>query len=326
MQRYDIVVPTVGRDSLAGLLADLAAAPAPGRGEVIVVDDRLRPGVALDVSAFTRVVAGGGRGPAHARNVGWRAGSSPWVVFLDDDVRLEPGWADQLQVELAGAAPCVGGVQGRVEVPCVAGRRPTDWERNVAGLEGARWVTADMAYRRGALEQAAGFDEAFPRAFREDADLALRVLNQRWRLEQGKRTVRHPVRTAGRLVSVRVQVNNADDARMRARHGRAWRRRAGAESATRLALHVCTTAGALGAISGALAGTRRVACVAGLCWVALFAEFVWRRVAPGPRSRGEIVTMLATSALIPPVATFHRLRGEWAVRRHGSELSEAVAS
>jgi hypothetical protein len=32
-----------------------------------------------------------------------------------------------------------------------------------------------MTYRRAALTEAGGFDERFPRAYREDADLALRV-------------------------------------------------------------------------------------------------------------------------------------------------------
>lgn len=35
------------------------------------------------------MLSGGGRGPAAARNVGWRATSARWVCFLDDDV--EPG-------------------------------------------------------------------------------------------------------------------------------------------------------------------------------------------------------------------------------------------
>ena len=39
----------------------------------------------------------------------------------------------------------------------------------------ASWITADMTYRRSALAEVGGFDERFPRAFREDADLALRL-------------------------------------------------------------------------------------------------------------------------------------------------------
>ena len=65
--------------------------------------------------------------------------------------------------------------QGRFEVPLPGDRRPTDWERSTGGPGAARWATADMAYRREALAAVGGFDERFPRAYREDADLALRV-------------------------------------------------------------------------------------------------------------------------------------------------------
>ena len=41
-----------------------------------------------------------------------------------------------------------------------------------------------------------GFDERFPRAYREDADLALRVRDAGWTLHAGARTARHPVRPA----------------------------------------------------------------------------------------------------------------------------------
>jgi GT2 family glycosyltransferase len=69
----------------------------------------------------------------------------------------------------------VAATQGRVQVPLPTARRPTDWERSTAGLVTAPWITADMTYRRSALSAVGGFDERFPRAFREDSDLALRV-------------------------------------------------------------------------------------------------------------------------------------------------------
>nr|BFE77935.1 hypothetical protein GCM10020093_005360 [Planobispora longispora] len=50
-------------------------------------------------------------------------------------------------------------------------------------------------------------------------------------------------------------------------------------------------------------------------WALLTAEFAWARIAPGPRTKEEIRRMAVTSALIPPVACAHRLRGELRVRR-----------
>ncbi|HKY66766.1 MAG TPA: glycosyltransferase, partial [Acidimicrobiales bacterium] len=225
--RVDVVIPTVGRPSLTGLVWVVCHA-LPAGARVILVDDRTDPTPPLDPGIADErisVVTSGGRGPAAARNVGWRASSAPWVAFVDDDVDPPLGWVQALRADVFGAPSDVGAVQGRIEVPLPRGRRPTDWERNVAGLDGATWITADMVVRRGALEAVGGFDERFPRAYREDTDLALRLLDAGWRLAVGERRVRHPVRPADWWTSVRLQRGNADDVLLERLHGPGWRDR-----------------------------------------------------------------------------------------------------
>jgi histidinol-phosphate phosphatase family protein len=255
-----------------------------------------------------------GRGPAAARNAGWRAARAPWVAFLDDDVVPAPDWRVRLQADLRGLDRSVAASQGRVRVPLPANRRPTDWERNVAGLERARWATADMAFRRSALRAVGGFDERFPRAYREDSDLALRLRAAGFELAVGAREVCHPVPPAGRWVSVRKQAGNADDALMAALHGRDWRTRAQAPPG-RLALHVATTALGAAGLAAAALRRRRTAAALGAGWLAASTQFAWQRIAAGPRTPDEIATMLLTSALIPPAATLHRLIGTARRRR-----------
>ncbi|HEX9994548.1 MAG TPA: glycosyltransferase family 2 protein, partial [Acidimicrobiales bacterium] len=135
---FDIVVPTVGRPSLGRLLRALADGTGPRPGRVVLVDDRRAPSSPLlpggppeALAPLVAVVRSGGRGPAAARNAGWRAAAAPWVAFLDDDVVPAPDWAERLAADLDGLDPGVGGSQGRIVVPLPAGRRPTDWERNV---------------------------------------------------------------------------------------------------------------------------------------------------------------------------------------------------
>jgi cellulose synthase/poly-beta-1,6-N-acetylglucosamine synthase-like glycosyltransferase len=231
-----VVVPTVGRPSLHAALA-----PLLGRVDVVVVDDR-PDGPGLDLPPGVRVLRSWGGGPAAARNTGWRASDAVWVAFLDDDVVPPADWVRQLERDLqACGRPEVGATQGHVRVPLPEHRRPTDWERSTAGLETAVWPTADMAYRRAALEQVGGFDERFPRAYREDADLGLRVTTAGWRIVRGERTVDHPVRPAPWTQSIRSQRGNADDVLMRALHGPRWRERAHVPGGRRR-WHLATTA------------------------------------------------------------------------------------
>ncbi|MDG6103804.1 glycosyltransferase [Dactylosporangium aurantiacum] len=291
-----LVVPTIGRPSLATLVAslgDLAAAGVPV--ELLTVDGR-------------------GRGPAAARNAGWRAARHEWVAFLDDDVIAAPGWLDRLVDDLT-VDETVGGVQGRVTVPLPAGRRPTDWERVTAGLADGAWITADMAYRRAALQQVGGFDERFPRAFREDAELAFRVREAGWRLLRGGRTIVHPVRREDPWVSVRTQRGNTDDALLRHLYGPRWRTLLDIPPGRRRA-HATVTAAGVGALAlaGAAAATGRRAVAAGalaagLGWAAGTARFAAARILPGPRTAREVAAMLVTSAAIPPVAVAAWCRG-----------------
>jgi histidinol-phosphate phosphatase family protein len=328
---YDVIVPTAGRESLGALLNALGAGPGPLPQSVIIVDDRpaARASQPLplgeppaQLAERIELVRGPGRGPAAARNAGWRRASSDWIAFLDDDVLPARDWRESFANDVSPLSSRVAASQGQILVPLLGVRQPTDWERNTAGLESARWATADMAYRRDALCAVGGFDERFPRAYREDADLALRVLDADYEIKRGRRAVLHPVRPAGPLVSLRVQAGNADDALMRAKHGPNWRQRAGAPRG-RLRRHALVTA-AGGAALLALAGRRR-ATAAGCAalWLAGTAELAWARIARGPRTRAEVGAMVLTSLLIPPAASWHRLRGEVACRRR-SALPEAV--
>ncbi len=325
---YTVVVPTIGRPCLAECLRALAAADGHPPHEVVVVDDRPAPDGDLTLQTAgqlldrVRTLRTGGKGPAAARNAGWRTVRTPWTVFLDDDVQVLPDWSRRLADDLREAGPDVGGVQGRLRVPCPRTAGRPIWERTTKGLENAAWATADMAYRTEALKRTGGFDERFPRAFREDADLALRVQRAGWSLIRGH--AGHPAPgPAGPLVG------------LAARAARQRRRRPD-EPAARPRL-VGPRAGAPRPAAPAPRGHRRGprrrrlrpwpggtgprASVPPL-WTLGTAEFALARILPGPRTGREIAGMLGTSVLIPPLAVRHWLRG--VVRhRHAEPLGGA---
>lgn len=311
---YTVVIPTTGRKSLNVVLRALRDGTGPDPREIIVVDDRPEHYPQLVLGDEVRVLRTAGRGPAAARNAGWQAAMTEWIAFLDDDVVPSPDWKDRLGKDLTNLLPDAAASQGRIEVPLPSDRAPTDWERGTAGLAIAKWITADMAYRRGALHAVGGFDERFPRAYREDADLALRIQDAGYRIESGERVTMHPIRQAGFFASVKAQRGNADDALMREVHGPDWRAKIGAYP-TSFRRHTITTAAASAALVFGLLRWRKGTAVAGSVWAALTAYFTYQRILPGPRTASEIARMVVTSILIPPTACVHRLRGERRVKQ-----------
>lgn len=324
--RYTVVIPTIGRTSLSTLLYALGGGEGPPAEAVVVVDDRpsapgapsLRDRVGLPERVGVAplvLMRSTGRGPATARDIGWRAVHTEWVVFLDDDVVTGPDWPAQLVADLSGLGPDVGGSQGAIDVPRPPSRRPTDWERNVIALEQACWATADLAYRVEVLRTVGGFDRRFPRAHREDSDLGLRVTEAGWTIVRGTRRVTHPVRGTDPWVSVRAQRGNRDDQLMAAIHGPGWRARSAAGPA-RNGRHLLTAGSAVVGALALAAGRRRAGVVAATVWAAGTSELLVSRILPGPRTAREIVRMAATSLAIPPVACWHLgvgrvQRGRW---------------
>jgi len=329
---YAVVIPTIGRPGLANLVKAVDGDPAPSC--IVVADDRRAATSELDLpqtAAPLLVVHTGGRGPAAARNAGWQAADAEWpedkwIAFLDDDVVVPVDWCRRLVNDLKDLPDNVAASQAWISVPVPEGRRPTDVERRTLGLNGASWITADMAYRRTALVETGGFDERFPRAFREDADLALRTVRNGYAIAWGERVTTHPLASStnwrnGLIDSLTDQAGNADNALMRAKYGRRWRSLIGTTPG-RTGRHLITSAAAMtGVVACALSlskGPGRfstvLAATASLVWAGLTAEFAAGRILAGPRTVPEISSMVLTSVLIPPLAVGHRLRGELRVR------------
>jgi histidinol-phosphate phosphatase family protein len=82
----------------------------------------------------------------------------------------------------------------------------------------------------------------------------------------------------------------------------------------------------MAAAGSQVAGRRSQAVAFGLAWLAGTAELAWARIAPGPKTAREVATMLATSAAMPFVATYHLAAGAVtsAIRNPRPAIPDAV--
>jgi glycosyltransferase involved in cell wall biosynthesis len=115
-----------------------------------------------------RVLRSGWPGASRARNLGARAARGDLIAFVDDDVRVDRGWATAVRACFE-RHPEVAFVTGRIAVP----GHQRHLHRPVAILDGDLPLTfrgvvapvaghgANLALRRAAFDVVAGFDEAF---------------------------------------------------------------------------------------------------------------------------------------------------------------------
>lgn len=181
--RVSVVVPTCRRPRQLGdcLEALLVQDLGPATYEIVVVDDGHEPRIEAAVARLARTPGAPrlrylrpseGRGPAVARNCGWRAARGEIVAFTDDDTIPDRGWLTAGEHALR-AHPEWSAAAGTVEGP-----RPSDDEPKTPRLAHADFVTANAFVRRNALEQVGGFDERLRRVWREDSNLPLRLAEQ----------------------------------------------------------------------------------------------------------------------------------------------------
>lgn len=314
-----VVIATCRRPALLRrcLQTVLAQRDVPGSYEVLVVDDGPSEDTRAVVDALAQqcpahvrlhyLQAQGTRGPAGARNAGWRRARAGVIAFTDDDTVPDADWlANGLRALHTGLMAA----SGRVVVP--AQHPPTDHARNTLGLERAEFVTANAFVRREALAAVGGFDARFTRAWREDSDLHFALIERYGRVGRADdAVVVHPVRAAPWGVSLSQQQNVYFDGLLYAKHPVLFRRRIRA----RPPLHyLAIVALALAAAAAALAGHGTAAL--GLAGASLAGSllFALQRLRGASHAPAHVAEMVVTSVAIPFLAVYWRIRGAWRFR------------
>lgn len=193
--RATVVIPTYERPEKLLSTVETVCNQTVDDYEVIVIDDgstSADQNAALervDGWSHVQVIRQDNTGPAAARNRGWRTTDADIVLFTDDDCIVPDDWIESL---LAAFEPGVGAVGGPL-LPDEERRQDSVFaamhayrneriydqptEPTIGGKDLPMGGTANIAYRREALVAVDGFDESFPAAAGEDADLQDRVVD-----------------------------------------------------------------------------------------------------------------------------------------------------
>ncbi len=309
--RVSVVVPTCGRpEALARCLAALAWQDLPPWEYEIIVSDDGHDESTRRIAASCRRPGGpemiyvtpSGKGPAAARNRGWREARAAVVAFTDDDCVPSPGW---LSAGLSAFKDGVAGASGKTVLPVP--RKPTDYEANAARLSLALFITANCFISREALEAIGGLNENYPHAWREDSDLYFRLVRH------GRQVVRvedavvvHPIRPAAWGISIRLQRMSMYNAMLFRDYPDLYRQHI--EPAPPYPYYAIVAAG-LGSLASLFRGNRRAAAASGCAWGALVGRFFLSRLRGTSHSPSHVAEMLVTSVLVPPLSVFWRLAG-----------------
>lgn len=184
--RYSVVIPVRnGEDVISACLEALADQSVGAEAyEVLVVDDKSTDGTAAVVEKFAnervRLIAGEGRGPAAARNLGASQARGEILLFTDADCEPKPDWIEKLTAPLED--PAISGTRGLYDC------KQPEWTARFAQLEYEQKYqilakdefvdfvdTSAAAYRKSIFEEFGGFSDKFGAAANEDTDFSFQL-------------------------------------------------------------------------------------------------------------------------------------------------------
>jgi glycosyltransferase involved in cell wall biosynthesis len=242
------------------------------------------------------------KGPAAARNYGWKHASGKLIAFTDDDCIPSPEWLQAFWNIFHSYNKANICMSGRVIVPVPI--LPTDYEKNVALLEKADFITANCACTKTALKMVYGFDEDFPIAWREDSALeyAMRTYNIPI-VKVDEAVVVHPVRKTFWGISLKEQKKSMYDVLLHKKYP-AFFPNNKINWMYYMVVLSSITAIVLFIINRPFTGFISLG-----IWLLLVLIFAIRRLQKTILSFSHITEMIVTSALIPYLSIYWTLRG-----------------
>ncbi len=310
-----VVIPTYRRPQLLGhCLNALFNQDFNGNFEIIVVSDGPDPATRemVEDRRFDKRLRyfemPRKKGPAAARNYGWKRASSSLIAFTDDDTQPEKNWLSAFKDAYKQESKIA--FTGKVIVPIPDS--PTDYEKNTAGLQIAEFVTANCCCTWLALQQTAGFDERFALAWREDSDLHFKLIMEGIPVVNIKDArVLHPVRNAPWGVSLREQQKGKFNALLYKKFPALYRQRIQPSPLWNYYLMVISS---LVFVVCILTSHPWLALYFFVGWTVLLARFIYLRLKGTSKSVSHILEMIFTSICIPFLSVYWQIYGAWKYR------------
>ncbi|WP_207512642.1 glycosyltransferase family 2 protein [Longitalea luteola] len=244
------------------------------------------------------------KGPAAARNAGWRKALGELIVFTDDDCVPQPECLEKYWVAYTPYRDTAIAFSGRIIVPLSG--IPTDYEKNTAQLERARFVTANCACSRKSLELTGGLDEEFTMAWREDTALEFDLSEKNIPIiKVPEAVIVHPVRAASWGISIKEQKKSMFNALLYKKHTRLYEKSRMERPPRYYYIITCLLLLALVFAFHNRPGT--IFCMA--VWMMFTGWFAWKRLKDTSRSLPHVAEMIFTSAVIPVISVYWNLYG-----------------
>ncbi len=314
--KISVVIPTFKRPQL--LLKCLSALKnqsfSPENYEVIVVTDGPDDETRQNVKSFTNqhhllnficnnlnIKAG----PAAARNKGASLAKGELIVFTDDDCVPDNNWLQSYWNAFCKEQQKEIAFSGKTVVP--RSGKLTDYEKNIANLETAEFITANCACTKQAFKKVNGFDEDFEIAWREDSELQFKFITASVPIIKiNEALVVHPVRDAPWAISLKEQKKSKFNALLHKKHPLLYKEKIGIKPlwnyyAMVVLLPIC--------ILSYIKTLPVIFAISFSCWLFLVVQFIVKRLKGTSKNLNHIIEIIFTSVLIPFLSVFWNLYG-----------------
>lgn len=249
------------------------------------------------------------KGPAAARNEGWKSATGQLIVFTDDDCVPCIYWLQALWAAFPYEQFWAG--SGKIIVPLPS--RPTDYEKNIARMETASFITANCCCTKEALELVNGFDERFLVAWREDTDLEFNLKRQGIPIKKiPDAIVVHPVRKAPWGISLKEQKKTMYNVLLYKKFPEFYKKMVQSHPPWHYYIMILTFI--LFWVDWLLFPITGILLFLGGIWLITFSRFAYRRLKGNTRRLEHVFEIILTSSIIPFLSVFWRLYGSFKFR------------